>query len=118
MNEASYLRPEAESAARVDPSTWTWAIARTVIALWLPFVLAALFDDRVRRRFEDLWFWPGLFPAAKVFDDLYTPRAALFVALQLVVWSAVGRRWRWLSFAAALLLGFLSMGHLLLLLSL
>lgn len=60
--------------------------------LWLPFVVAALLNDRVLREPQDFWLWPGLVPGYLVIDDLYSPLHGLFTLGHLVVWTLVARR--------------------------
>ena len=103
---------ERAASPRGSRSRFAWVVARTALALWSPLFVVLLLEERVRREALDLWFWPGLVPARFVFDDLYTPKASVFVLLYLVVWTIVGLRWRWLGLLGALLSGFVSMGHL------
>lgn len=61
-------------------------------ALWMPFVLAAALEHRVRRILEDFWFWPGIVPGAFVMNDLYDESFAWFAVMHVVVWTLLARR--------------------------
>lgn len=109
--------PVEERRPRRLARTWTGALGGTALALWAPFLVAALASHRVRRVAEDFWLWPGLVPGNRVFDDLYSPWYGSFTLAHLVVWTLVARRFGWPGLVGAAVCGFVSMGNLMALLS-
>ena len=97
--------------------SWGRAGLYAVIALWLPFVVAAIASHRVRRVLADFWFWPGIFPGSYLTDTLYSPWFVLVALLHVALWTAVTRRHAVVGVLGALLCGFLSTGRLMVLLA-
>ena len=81
---------------------WRHAAVVAWGALWMPFVVAAALDHRVRRILEDVWFWPGIFPGAFVMDDLYDESFVWFAIMHMVIWTLLARRHVWLAGFCAL----------------
>lgn len=75
---------------------WLWAQSFSVaaISLWLPFFVMLFRNHRARRIWEDLWFWPGIFPGRYLFESMYTAWFGVIAAAHLVVWTLLIRRWR------------------------
>ncbi len=88
------------------------AFAAAAIPLWVPCLLAASLDARVRRSFHDAYFWPGLVPGGYLTDHHYDESFVWFTLASLAGWTWVAAKRRWLGVLGAGLQGVTSTGYL------
>ena len=96
---------------------WARSCLLAVLALWLPFAVAAIASHRVRGVLYDFWLWPGLFPGSLLADTLYSEWFGLIALFYVVLWTAVIRYKPVWGVVGALLCSFVSTGRLMALLA-